>query len=66
MNNSSDNIVQQVYDSFGVLPPEQRGASPVEEDVNETMDFVDIYQQDVNKMRNESKKRRPRGSSPVV
>lgn len=65
MNN---NIVQQVYNSFGVLPPEQRSMQPPadEEDVNETVDFVDIYQQDVNKMRNESKKRRPRGSSPVV
>ena len=66
MNNSSDSIVQQVYESFGVLPPEQRSASPAEEDVNETVDFVDIYQQDVNKMRDESKKRRPRGSSPIV
>lgn len=36
------------------------------EDVNEIIDFVDMYQQDVNKMRDESKKRRPRGSSPVV
>ena len=36
MNNSSDNIVQQMYESFGVLPPEQRVASPTEEDVNET------------------------------
>ena len=66
MNNSSDNIVQQVYESFGVLPPEQRGASPAEEDVSETVDFVDMYKQDVNKMRDESGKRRPRGSSPVV
>lgn len=63
MNND---IVQQVYNSFGVLPPEQRGVQPVEEDVSETVDFVDMYQQDVNKMRDESKKRRPRGSSPVV
>lgn len=66
MNNSSDNIVQQVYESFGVLPPEQRGASPAEEDVSETVDFVDMYQQDANKMRDESRRRRPRGSSPVV
>lgn len=63
MNND---IVQQVYNSFGVLPPEQRAAQPVEEGINETVDFVDMYQQDVNKMRDESKKRRPRGSSPVV
>lgn len=64
MNND---IVQQVYSSFGVLPPERRSIQPpAEEDVNETVDFVDMYQQDVNKMRNESKKRRPRGSSPVV
>lgn len=63
MNND---VVQQVYNSFGVLPPEQRAAQPAEEDVNETVDFVDMYQQDVNKMRDESKKRRPRGSSPVV
>ena len=68
MNNSSDNIVQQVYESFGVLPPERRSMRPTadEEDVNGTVDFVDIYQQDVSKMRNESKKRRPRGSSPIV
>lgn len=66
MEDANNNIVQRVYESFGVLPPEQRGASPTEEDVNETVDFVDIYQQDANKMRNESKKRRPHGSSPVV
>ena len=36
------------------------------EDVNETVGFVDIYQQDVNKMRDEARKRRPRGSSPIV
>lgn len=37
-----------------------------DDDVKETVDFVDVYQQDINKIRNESRKRRPRGSSPVV
>lgn len=36
------------------------------EDVNEMPVFVDMYQQDVNKMRAESKKTRPNGSSPMV
>ncbi len=36
------------------------------QDVNETPVFVDMYQRDVNKMRSESKKVRPHGSSPVV
>ncbi len=36
------------------------------EDVSETVGFVDMYKQDVNKMRDESRRRRPRGSSPVV
>lgn len=65
MNND---IVQQVYNSFGVLPPEQRSTRPTadEEDVNETVNFVDIYQQDVNKTRDERKKTRPRGSSVIV
>lgn len=38
----------------------------VTEDVNESAEFVDMYQRDVNKIRSESKKTRPRGSSPVV
>lgn len=65
MNND---IVQQVYSSFGVLPPEQRSMRPTadEEDVNETVNFVDIYQQDVNRTRDERKKTRPRGSSVIV
>lgn len=37
-----------------------------EEDVGETAGFVDLYQQDASKMRDESRRRRPRGSSPVV
>lgn len=36
------------------------------EDVNENVDFVDIYQQDVRKTRDERKKTRPRGSSVIV
>lgn len=65
MNNN--NIIQQVYDSFGVLPPQQRVAQPGgEQDVNETPVFVDMYQQDVNDMRTEQKKTRPHGSSPIV
>lgn len=65
MNNN--NIIQQVYDSFGVLPPEQRAAQPGGgQDVNEMPVFVDMYQQDVNDMRAEQKKTRPRGSSPIV
>lgn len=65
MNNN--NIIQQVYDSFGVLPPEQRAAQPGGgQDVNEMPVFVDMYQQDVNDMRTEQKKTRPRGSSPIV
>lgn len=64
MNN---NIIEQVYSSFGVLPPEQRAAQPADTaDVNETPVFVDMYQQDVNNMRTEQKKTRPRGSSPIV
>lgn len=69
MNNSSDNIVQQVYESFGVLPPEQRATSrPASEKPAELepIEFVDLYQQDVSKARDESRRRRPRGSSPVV
>lgn len=42
------------------------GDGRIAEDANETVDFVDMYQQDVNKIRSESKKSRPRGSSPVV
>lgn len=65
MNNN--NIIQQVYDSFGVLPPEQRAAQPGGgQDVNEIPVFVDMYQRDVNDMRTEQKKTRPRGSSPIV
>ena len=64
MNN---NIIEQVYSSFGVLPPEQRAAQPADTaDVNEIPVFVDMYQQDVNNMRTEQKKTRPRGSSPIV
>lgn len=37
-----------------------------EENVGETAGFVDLYQQDASKMRDESRRRRPRGSSPVV
>lgn len=65
MNNN--NIIQQVYDSFGVLPPEQRVAqSGGRQDANEMPVFVDMYQQDVNEIRAETKKTRPRGSSPIV
>lgn len=65
MNNN--NIIQQVYDSFGVLPPEQRAAqSGAGQDVNEMPVFVDMYQRDVNDMRTEQKKTRPRGSAPIV
>jgi hypothetical protein len=64
MNN---NIIEQVYSSFGVLPPEQRAVQPTDTaDVNEMPVFVDMYQQDVNNMRTEQKKTRPRGSSPIV
>lgn len=64
MNN---NMIERVYSSFGVLPPEQRAAQPTDTaDVNETPVFVDMYQQDVNNMRTEQKKTRPRGSSPIV
>lgn len=65
MNNN--NIIQQVYDSFGVLSPEQRAAQPGGgQDVNEMPVFVDMYQRDANDMRTEQKKTRPRGSSPIV
>lgn len=64
MNN---NMIERVYSSFGVLPPEQRAAQPTDTaDVNETPVFVDMYQQDVNDMRTEQRKTRPRGSSPIV
>lgn len=69
MNNSSDNIVQQVYESFGVLPPEQRAASkPASETPAEPepIEFVDLYKGDFSSRRAESRKRRPRGSSPIV
>lgn len=67
MDDGTNNIVQQVYNSFGVLPPEQRTAQPAEaQDADETVDFVDLYQQDASKMRDEMRRRRPRGSSPVV
>lgn len=66
MDDETNSIVQQVYNSFGVLPPEQRSAPPAMEDTSETVDFVDLYQQDASKMRDEMGKRRPRGSSPVV
>lgn len=66
MDDETNSIVQQVYNSFGVLPPEQRSAPPTREDVGETVDFVDLYQQDASKMRDEMRKRRPRGSSPIV
>lgn len=37
-----------------------------EEDVKEIADFVDIYQRDVKKARDERKKTRPRGSNVIV
>jgi len=47
--------------------PAQEKALPDDgQDVNEMPVFVDMYQQDVNKMRAESKKTRPHGSSPMV
>lgn len=62
-----DDIEKRINDfSQSELERVSIGGTPIEEDVNETVDFVDMYQQDVNEMRDESKKRRPRGSSPVV
>lgn len=62
-----DDIEKRINDfSQSELERVSIGGAPIEENVNETVDFVDMYQQDVNKMRDESKKRRPRGSSPVV
>lgn len=66
MNNTNNDIVQQVYSSFGVLPPEQRVAQSVEEDVAEVPPFVDMYQKDERDIRSERNKVRPHGSSPVV
>ena len=46
---------------------EGRTEEPVEdEDVNETVEKVDIYQQNVNKMRDEAKKSYPRGTSTLT
>lgn len=39
---------------------------PKTEDVSETTETVDIYQRDVNNLREESKKFRPRGASTIV
>lgn len=67
MNDYSTDIVEQVYDSFGVLPPEQRNPQPsAVEEVDAPPVFVDIYKQHADKRRKESKKTRPNGSSIIV
>lgn len=70
MDNS---IEQRVYDSFGVLPPEQRAAqagAPAENMGQEPEEApyvpVDIYQRDATSIRDEAKRVRPKGSSSMV
>ena len=64
MNNDLYDISQRLKESFNI---KEKPAKPEKsEDVNEMPVFVDMYQQDVNKMRAESKKTRPNGSSPMV
>lgn len=71
MNDSSNNIIAQVYDSFGVLPPEQRRAQAVEPTKDNagnapTPEFVDLYQKGAAESLEEARKVRPRGSSSRV
>ena len=69
MNNQNDNIIGRLYDSFGVTPPEQRMPQPSagEEPQTEAAPvFVDLYKRDASALRNEMKKTRPNGSSPLV
>lgn len=66
MNNSSYDVVKQVYDSFGVLPPEQRGVKQDKEEPEAVPEFVDIYQNNASALLKESKAKRPRGSAPIV
>lgn len=68
-----NNIEQRVYDSFGVLSPEQRAAqagAPVGDMGQEPNEApyvpVDIYQRDAISIREEAKKVRPKGSSSMV
>lgn len=58
MYEETNSIIDRLKDSFNIKEEP--------EDVNEMPVFVDMYQQDVNKMRAESKKTRPHGSSPMV
>lgn len=67
MENPSNNIVQRVYDSFGVLPPNQRTEKSTSGDAEGAeVEFVDLYQRDARRARAEAKKTRPNGSSPRV
>ena len=68
-----NNIEQRVYDSFGVLSPEQRAAQAgapagdMGQEPNEVPYVpVDIYQRDATSIREEAKRIRPRGSSSLV
>ena len=65
-----NNIIQQVYDSFGVLPPEQRNTQePSQADDKEApTPYVptDIYKNNQSVRREESRKTRPNGSSALV
>ena len=67
MNNTSDNIIQRVYDSFGVPSPKQRATQTADEETKiEVLEPIDLYKRNSNKAYDESKKTRPRGSAPVV
>lgn len=62
-----EELQENLKGAFGVrdTPAAEKTAANTQ-GVNETPVFVDMYQQDVNDMRTEQKKTRPRGSSPIV